>query len=136
MMAKSSGNCGGFATQIVRRSACRRDRLDMENARTEGAIDRDRAAFTHHLGLFFCGKAADDIADIVDIAAATLDQRRAIHGAHLVLLVEQPPQDVAPAQGRIEHLAMAERARKDGNMLPLRMVEPNMQSLAAFLAFG
>src|SRR4051812_19316952 len=73
---------------------------------------------------------------MLQAAAAALAERDGGEQAHLVLLVEQPPEQGLERQAGIGELAGADRLADDADMLPFGMIEPRVQPLAPLLALG
>src|SRR4051812_23641409 len=111
-------------------------RLDREAGRAKGAIDADQPVLANHRLAFFRRKTCDDRTDIVGIAAAAAAELDASKGAHFLLLVEQPPDQIIQRKPWIRQLLRFHRSAHDGDMRPVRMVEPRMQSLTALFALG
>src|SRR6478672_3060665 len=55
---------------------------------------------------------------------------------HLLLVMEQPPEQILERERRVGQFAGAHGLAEDADMVPFRMVEPGVQPLAPLLALG
>src|SRR4051812_34422774 len=111
---------------IVKSSRAEVVQADRKDARAEFAIDADHALLVDHLGLLLRRETADHPAHMLRTAAAAPAERDGREQAHLVLFVEQPPEQGLERQAGIGELAGADGLADHSEMLPFGMIEPRV----------
>src|SRR5690606_15839757 len=101
--------------------------MDREQARTERAIDGDRTVLRTHRGTLVLRKARQHLLEVLDRATAPAREGLPLLRADLVLLVKQPPDQRLEREIAVNEFLMPRRTGEYGDMLPFRMVHPDME---------
>ena len=107
---------------------------DREAPRTECAIDENDPVLVAHFLSSAFGKARQQFLVMLGRSAASANEMRTARDEHIILFVEQPPDNLVHRQTGVEQFLVPDRSRHHCDVLPFGMVEADVQTLPPFLA--